>query len=244
MKKLSILLFLLVGIYQVQAQNGKNLVFDANAEVRSVKGFTGVEVSGAIDLYLSQGKEEAVAISASNPEALSRIKTEVRNGKLHIYFDGSGWNWKTWSNNNKMKAYITFIELHKLEASGACNIKTADMISSDDLKIQLSGASDFTGEVKAIKLKLDASGASNFRVSGTAENASIDASGACDIKAYELKTEYLKVDASGASVVRITNNKELSAEASGGSTIFYKGTGSIRDISTSGGASVKRKSDE
>jgi hypothetical protein len=244
MKKIRAILILLFCINQVQAQNGKNLVFDANAEVRTVKGFTGVEVSGAIDLYLSQGKEEAVAISASNPEALSRIKTEVRNGKLHIYFDGSGWNWKTWSNNNKMKAYVTFIEIHKLEASGACNIKTAEMISSDDLKIQLSGASDFTGEVKAVKLKLDASGASNFRISGTAENAAIDVAGACDVKGYDLKTEYCKIDASGASVVRITNNKELSAEASGGSTIFYKGTGLIRDISTSGGASVKRKSDE
>jgi hypothetical protein len=244
MKKIRAILMLLFCINQVHAQNGKNLVFDANAEVRAVKGFTGVEVSGAIDLYLSQGKEEAVAISASNPEALARIKTEVRNGKLRIYFDGNGWNWKTWSNNNKMKAYITFIEMHKLEASGACNIKTAEMISSDDLKIQLSGASDFTGEVKAVKLRLDASGASNFRISGTAENALIDASGACDVKGYDLKTEYCKIDASGASVVRITNNKELSAEASGGSTIFYKGTGLIRDISTSGGASVKRKSDE
>jgi hypothetical protein len=244
MKKIRILLFLLVCIYQVHAQNGKNLVFDANAEVRSVKGFTGVEVSGAIDLYLSQGKEEAVAISASNPEALSRIKTVVRNGKLHIYFEGSGWNWKSWSNNNKMKAYITFIEIHKLEASGACNIKTADMISSDELKIQLSGASDFTGAVKAVNLKLDASGASNFRISGTAEKAVIDVSGVCDVKAYDLKTDYCKIDASGASVVRITNNKELSAEASGGSHIFYKGNGIIRDISTSGISSVKRKSEE
>jgi hypothetical protein len=244
MKKVRILLILLICIYQVQAQEGKNLVFDANVEVRTVKGFTGVEVSGAIDLYLSQGKEEAVAISAGNPEALKRIKTEVRNGKLHIYFDGSGWNWKTWSNNNKMKAYITFIEIHKIEASGACNIKTAEMISSDDLKIQLSGASDFTGEVKTIRLRLDASGASNFRISGTSENTDIDVSGACDVKGYELKTDKCKIEASGASVVRITNNKELSAEASGGSSIFYKGTGIIRDISTSGGASVKRKSEE
>lgn len=243
MKKIAVLLALLC-FYQVQAQNGKNLVFDANAEARSVKGFTGVEVSGAIDLYLSQGKEEAVAISASSPEAISRIKTEVRNGKLHIYFDGSGWNWKTWSNNNKMKAYITFVEIHKLEASGACNIKTADMISSDDLKIQLSGASDFTGEVKIGKLRLDASGASNFRVSGTAEKVDIDVSGACDVKAYDLKTEYCKIEASGASTVRVTNNKELSAVASGGSNIFYKGSGSIREVSTSGGASVKRKSED
>jgi hypothetical protein len=36
----------------------------------------------------------------------------------------------------------------------------------------------------------------------------------------------------------------MSAQASGGSNIFYKGSGLIRDISTSGGASVKRKSDD
>jgi len=244
MKKITVLYFLLVGIYDVQAQNAKNIVFDANAEVRSVKGFTGVEVSGAIDLYLSQGKEEAVAISASNPNSLSRIKTEVRNGKLHIYFDGNGWNWKTWSNNNKIKAYITFVEIHHLEASGACNIKTVDVISSDNLKIQLSGASDFTGEVKAGKLRLDASGASNFKVSGSAENTTVDLSGACEMKAYDLKAEYAKIEATGASAVRITINKQLSAEASGGSTIFYKGAGVVRDISSSGGATIKRKSDD
>ncbi|MEI8075104.1 MAG: head GIN domain-containing protein [Bacteroidota bacterium] len=244
MKRITVLLVLLLSICQGQAQNDKNLVFDANAVARTVSGFSAVEVSGAIDLYLSQGKEEAVAVSASNQEAVSRIKTEVRNGKLHIYFDGSGWNWKSWSNNNKMKAYVTFISLHKIEASGACNIKTADMISSDDLKIQLSGASDFTGEVKTGKLKLDASGASNFKVSGTSEKTEIDISGACDVKAYELKSDLVKVDASGASVVRIYINKELSAEASGGSNIYYKGNGTIRDVSTSGGATVKRKSED
>ncbi len=244
MKRITVLFFSLVCIYHVQAQNGKNIVFDANAEVRSVKEFTGVEVSGAIDLYLSQGKEEAVAISASNPNSLSRIKTEVRNGKLHIYFDGNGWNWKTWSNNNKIKAYITFVEIHQLEASGACNIKTVDLISSDNLKIQLSGASDFTGDVKAGKLRLDASGASNFKVSGSAENTIIDMSGACDMKGYDLKTENAKIEATGASVVRITINKELSAEASGGSSIFYKGVGVVRYISSSGGATIKRKSDD
>lgn len=244
MKRVIVLLFLLISMYQVKAQNDKNVVFDAHAEARSVKDFTGVEVSGAIDLYLSQGKEEAVAVSASNPDALSRIKTEVKNGKLRIYFDGNGWNWKTWSNNNKMKAYVTFIQIHRIEASGACNIKTADMISSDDLRIQLSGASDFKGEVKIDKLKLDGSGASNFKVSGTAENAQIGVSGACDVKAYDLKTGLCKIEASGASTVRITCAKELSAQASGGSNIFYKGTGTVREISTSGGASVKRKSED
>lgn len=244
MKKIVIVICLLVVFFQANAQNEKNLVYDANAEVRSVKGFTAIEVSGAIDLYISQGKEEAVAISASNAETQSRIKTEVRNGKLHIYFDGNGWHWKTRSNNNKMKAYVTFIEIHRLEASGACNIKTTEMISSDDLKIQLSGASDFTGIVKTSKLRLDASGASVFRISGISERTDIDVSGACDVKGYDLKSDYCKIGASGASVVRITNLKELSADASGGSNIYYKGSGTVKEISTSGGASVKRKSDD
>jgi hypothetical protein len=230
-------------LFCLKAQNEKNLVFDANAEARTVSGFTAVEVSGAIDLYISQGNVEAAAVSASSPDALARIRTEVKNGTLHIYFDGKGWNWKTW-NNNKMKAYITFKDLNRIEASGACNVKSTEAIKVADMRISLSGASDFTGELAVSNLKLEASGASNFKIKGSAEKMQIDASGACNVKAYELNTNYAKIDASGASNVRITVNKEMSAEASGGSNIYYRGDGLIRNISTGGGASVKRKNDD
>jgi hypothetical protein len=38
-------------------------------------------------------------------------------------------------------------------------------------------------------------------------------------------------------------NKELNARASGASSISYKGEGLIKDLSSSGAASVKRKTD-
>lgn len=243
MKQIYILLTFVLGWLGAFAQSEKNLVVDANAEVRTVSGFTGIEVSGAIDLYISQGSSEAVAISANTEEIRARIKTEVRSGTLHIYFDGKGLNWKVWG-NNKMKAYVTYKTLLKLEASGACNVKATDPIKQAELKMEMSGASDFSGELAISSLKLSASGASNVSIYGTVANATVDASGACNIKAYDLQTEMCKIDASGASNVRITVNKELNATASGGSTIFYKGTGLIRDISSSGGASVKRRTDE
>lgn len=243
MKKFSLLLILVMTVFVVYAQNEKNLVYDANAQVRAVKDFNAIEVSGAIDLFLSQGNEEAVAVSAGSGEAADRIKTDVRNGVLHVYFEGRGWNWKLW-NNNKMKAYITFKELHRVEASGACNLKTTETIKSTDLKIQLSGASDFSANLMVGDLKIGASGASNLKISGTADKTDIDVSGACDVKGYNLKTDYCKVDASGASTIRITVNKELNASASGGSSIYYKGTGVTRNISTSGIASVKRKTED
>jgi hypothetical protein len=225
------------------AQNEKNLVVDANAEVRTVSAFTRIEVAGSIDLYISQGNEEAVAVSASSDEIKARIRTEVSNKVLHIYLDGKGLNWKIWA-NHKMKAYVTYKTLEKLEASGASNIKAADPIRQNELHIELSGASDFTGEVAVGKLRVGSSGASNVRISGTAADAIFDASGACNIKAFDLQTDNCKIDASGASDIHITVNKELNASASGGSSIFYRGNGLIRNISSSGGASIKKRTDE
>ncbi len=242
MKKLLGLFFLLLNISLVSAQNEKSVVLDANVEMRKASGFTSIEVSGSIDLFLSQGTEEGVAVSASSDEIRERIKAEVRGNTLHIYLDGKGLNWKKWS-NNKMKAYVSFINISGIEASGACNVKTSGKIKSTDLTIEMSGASDFTGELSVNKLKIEASGASNFRLSGSATNATIEASSASNIKAYELKVDNCKITTTGASDARITVNKELNAQASGGSSIYYRGEGLIRDINTSGAANVKRSSE-
>ena len=184
-----------------------------------------------------------MAISASSDEIKQRIRTEVKGNTLQIYFDAKGLNWKVWG-NHKMKAYVTFKTLERIEASGACNVKTAGSIKQPELKIELSGASDFTGDIAVDKLRLDASGASNAKISGTATDASIIASGACSLRAYELKTEMCKTDATGASNIRITVEKELNAQASGGSTVYFRGNGLIRDISASGGATVKRRTED
>lgn len=244
MKKSVLLALLFLSAFCVaDAQSGKNLVVDANAEVRTLSGFSSIEISGAIDLYLSQGNTEAVAISASSDEIRERIRTEVRSGTLHIYFDGKGLNWKIWG-NNRMKAYVTFQKLERLESSGACNIRATDPIRQPELKMELSGASDFTGELSLGMFRLNTSGASNVKLNGKVGNMVLDASGASTIKAYDLQTDMCKVDASGASSIRITVNKELNATASGGSDIAYRGAGLIRDISSSGGASVKRRNEE
>lgn len=243
MKRIFILLMVLTAALPALSQIEKNLVHDGNAEVRNLKGYTTVDVSGAIDLYLSQGTEDAVAVSASSQEIVSRIRTEMRGSTLRIYFDSKGINWKKWG-NHKMKAYVTFRQLSTIEASGACNVKVSGKIKQEELKIEMSGASDFKGDVEMSNLMLEASGASRITVNGTVKKLGVNANGASDIRGYDISAEECKIDASGASVVRITVNKELNATASGASAIYYKGEGLIRDINTSGGATVKRRSDD
>ena len=89
MKKIIASLLLLTAAYCVQAQK---TISDPNAEKRNVSGFHGVEVGSGIDLYLTQGATEAVAISASDAELRKRITTDVVNGILKIRFEyEKGW---------------------------------------------------------------------------------------------------------------------------------------------------------
>jgi hypothetical protein len=224
------------------AQDEKKIVFDINAQERNVGPFNAIEISGAINLYISKGKGEAVAVSSNEPELLEKIKTVVRNNTLYISLDTKGMSWKKWG-NNQIKAYVTFTNLMKLEASGACNIKSAGKMKLDELKVELSGASDFTGDLEMGSIRIDLSGASQVNLKGTADKATYLSSGASSIKAFDFAVNYCKIDASGASAVRVFANKEISAEASGASSIQYKGEAMIKDFNSSGASSVKRKSD-
>ena len=194
---------------------------DANAEVRLAKDFHAIEVSSAFDVYLTQSNEESVAVSASEVKYRDKIKVEVRGGVLVIRYDNQG-KWNT--GNKKLKAYISFKDINKLEVSGACDVYIVDNWKADNLKIDLSGASNLKGKIDGQKLMVDLSGASDMTLSGTMGQLNIEASGASGFKGYDMVVDYCDAKASGASDIKITVNKELSAEASGASDVNYKGS--------------------
>ena len=239
MKKIQVMLMGILVSTVLFAQT----INDANAEPRNLSGFHVIKISNAFTVYISQGNEDAVAISASKAEYREKIITKVENGVLIIRFDDDKKFWKGWNGDKtKLKAYISVKKIDRLDVSGACDVFFEDGISSEDLNVELSGASDLKGKIEAKKLSFNVSGASDATISGNAAELSVDASGASDFKGYELVTNYCTAEASGASSVNITVNKELNAKASGASSVRFKGEGLIRDIKTSGSSNVTRKS--
>jgi Putative auto-transporter adhesin, head GIN domain len=230
--------FILLIITSACAQTSKKMVFDGAAEDRKLSGFTSINVTNAFDVYISQGTEDAVAVSKSDASGTSNIITNVSGGVLYISYRYKGWSWSS-LRNNKLKAYITVKDLQKLTVSGACNVSFVDAITSNYLQISMSGASDIKGAIKVNGLKVGASGASNISLSGTATDADFNVSGACSIKSLELVTDNCTVVASGASNVKLTINKYLKANISGASDIRYKGTVSRFETRTSGASDIK-----
>jgi hypothetical protein len=236
MKKIVLLCIVALGVITTWAQK---TVYDANAQVRSVRGFHAIQVSGGIDLYLSSG-DEAVAVSAKDLDDRERIKTEVENGVLKIWYD-----WKSGVGflkgvNRQLKAYVSYKTLDRLSASGGSDVEVDGTISANKFSLDISGGSDFRGKFNAQELTINQSGGADISVGGKAGKLTIDASGGSDFNGYDLEAETAAVSASGGSDAELTVTKQLTANASGGSDISYRGNAPAVTSNKSGGSSVRK----
>jgi hypothetical protein len=237
MKQLFFLAVCVLPVFHLGAQ--QTIVHDPNVELRDVKGFHAIEVSDEINLYLSQGDEEKVAVSSEDIKWRDRIQTQVVDGVLKIFVrTGDQLHWGT---HTKQKAYVSFKTLDRLQASGATRVSVDGTISEGSLSIHLSGASNFKGAVHVDELFLEQSGASSIVLKGSASHqASIHTSGASMVSGYGFSTDSCTVHCSGASNVHVTVNKEIEASASGSSQVHYKGEVTVEKIHSSGASKVRR----
>jgi len=238
MKKLLFLVLSLISLGSF-AQESK-VINDANAVTRNVSGsFTGISISSGIEVYLTQGNEESVAVSASEQKYLDRLVTEVVNGTLKIYFDNKGMTWRS-NGKAKLKAYVSFKALEKLNVSAGSDVTVNGSIKTDKLDLQVSSGADFTGAINAKELMAEVNSGAEAKLSGSADKFTVNVSSGASFKGYDLVTDYCDASASSGGDVHVTINKELVAKASSGGDIQYKGTGLIRDIKTSSGGGVKK----
>ena len=238
MKKLFLSLATLFSVAAF-AQDTK-VISDANATRRTLNGsFTAISVSSGIDLYITQGTEESVAVSASDEKYMARFKTEVVNGTLKIYYDNNGVTW-TAHENRKLKAYVSFKTLEKLNGSAGADVTVKGNMTVGNLDMKFTSGSEFNGELNAKEVTVEQNSGSEINISGKAEKLAIDVSSGSAFKGYGLTVDFCDAKASSGADVNITINKELSAKANSGGGIRYKGAGLIRDISINSGGMVKR----
>ncbi len=203
------------------------------SETRELKTFHALDIGGAFEVKLKQGSPQSVTIT-SDDNLMPHITTKVKDGELEIDTKGSI------QDATKLKVDIVVENIDELDLSGACNLKTLDYISSNEMEIECSGASNLYIQLKCKKLDLDFSGASDGEIIGSTKVLDIDASGACDLDCSKLNTDVLRIDASGACSIDVMAKKTIYVEASGASSVTYSGN-AVADIHTSGASSVDKK---
>lgn len=181
------------------------------SEVRDLSGFKSIDVGGVFHVEITAQKDFAVEVEADD-NLLQFIRTEVRNGSLHIETE------KRLSTSNPIRVRIYAPDIDNLDVSGAANVAIKDL--------------------KNTGLTIDSSGASKIKVAGETGKLTIDVSGATEVNASNLKTENANVEASGASAIDVNVSGELTADASGASKINYSGSPRNVQKKTSGASKV------
>lgn len=222
MKLLSCILVLSFFISSCSWVNGEKIRGNGNisAQKRAVSNFTGVDVSGALDIVVTQDSAFSVRVEADD-NLHQYLKTEIVGSVLKVYaeegydLDGT----KDIIIHVSAPSYLVF------EASGASSITAANRISNKQrISLNASGASSIEMEVDTPEVFTDLTGASDVILGGQAKTHTGEASGASTIKAYDLMTEISDIEVSGASHAQVFASITLTANASGASDVKFKGT--------------------
>lgn len=200
---------------------GQEVVTGEHVQKRSVGSFHAVKTSAGIQVVLTKGSKPELAVTASDADLLDKVRTVVSNGELRISRDSDSWRFWEKRRNWKVVVYVSYTELDGLDASSGGSIQ-AKSLSLD-------------------RLTADVSSGGSITISGSANALSVDGSSGGIFRGYDFSVTNCKADVSSGGGVQVTVTKEISAEASSGGYVRFKGDGLIRNINVSSGGSVKRQ---
>ncbi len=202
------------------------------SENRTVAKFHSIDVDNAIEIELTQQKEQSLSVSSLS-EYLPKIKTEVVDGVLRIY-----------STENLIrpvvKVKIGIDSLTNIQGNGASDVDFMNAFNVKNLNIKLHGASKTDLNISsAQKLDIDLNGASKLEAQGVADTLLIIGDGASMVEADDLRTKIVKIDLSGASKAEVYASDEFDGKASGASKIVCSGNPSKRSNDSNASSAIQ-----
>lgn len=238
MKKLLFVSALFAGL-QAFSQN-ELVVQDPGAIERPLNAsFNSVSVATGIELYVTQGSEEKLAISVSDNKYLDRFITKVENGELKIYYDYNSVKW-LFDKTRKLKAYLSLKNINKLKATSGAKVNLVNELKATSLALHLSSGAKMDGNVKAVNVEIDISSGAQLNLNGNSSSADVKVSSGAKLEGFDFAADQCTAKASSGASIEITINKELNGKASSGGSVRYKGSVSQVQAESSSGGSVKK----
>jgi len=217
MKKIACVFFSLLvigaaGCHAMDAMHGSGNVI---SESRSVKDFTGIELSGSGKLIIEQSDVESLTITADD-NLLPELTSEVRDSKLIL-------STKDFININPTGSVTYKLLVKKLNSIGVSGGAEIDAkgLNTDSLDVRVSGAGDIT-------------------ITGTTDKQEISISGAGKYHADGFKSKSATVTISGIGSALLAVSDKLDVHVSGAGEVEYVGDPQVNE-QVSGAGSVRKR---
>jgi Putative auto-transporter adhesin, head GIN domain len=158
-------------------------------QTRDLAAFTSLDNPGSVDVRLTVGEPQRVRVLAGK-KVIDDVRTDVRDGTLHVVFDHDGWG------GDDVVVEASVERLDSVIADGSGDIE-ATGIDADEFELHSGGSSDVALSGRAGRLLLDVDGSGDADVSGLKARearVTVDGSGDVDVRADRLD---VRLDGSG-----------------------------------------------
>lgn len=214
--------------------------FNASAQEnndRNVGSFSSVDISGGMDVFLTEGSTESVKVEVKGIEA-EKVLTEVKGEALKISIkNGSSWSW---GKGVEIKVYVTYRKLKAISSSGSSDIICNSKLKNESFEIALSGSGDLKASLETANLDVSVSGSADIDLEGKADVQNIAISGSGNFKGRNLEGKEVKVRISSSGDATVWANESIEAKVSGSGDVTYKGNPSKEVSKVSGSGTIKK----
>ena len=238
MKKSFLSFLLLAGI--VTASFAQKTINDPNAEKRTVAGFHGIDVATGIELTLTKGTNEQVAVSASETEFRDKIVTEVVDGILKIHYETKTGAINRRNENKKLRAYVSYKSLDHLTVTTGAEVNIDGVLEATTLDLKANTGGVVEGEVSIGTMNVDQNTGSKITLSGKVDKLEAEGSTGSKFMGEDLKTNTCSAEMGTGAGIYISVDKELNVRANTGGYVKYKGNAGIREVKTNTGGTVSK----
>ncbi len=216
-------------------------------EKRDVRDFNEVALQGYGDLVIEQNPDapESLEIEADQ-DILSRLTSQVRNGRLILGFDMPWYDWLGWglewlfTTNKSIHYRISLKQVNSVALSGSASL-TSSRLQSQAFKLVISGSGKARlGELQVESLAMTISGSGDIEISaGSAPKLDMMVSGSGRVHTSAVETQDAHVTISGSGSAQVAASQNLTVHISGSGDVKYRGSPKINQ-SISGAGSVKQ----
>jgi len=238
MKKTFLFLSLFVGL--ITTSFAQKTINDANAEKRTVSSFHGIDVATGIQLTLTKGTTEEVAVSASEIEFRDKIVTEVVNGILKIHYETKSGAINKKNESKHLRAYVSYKSLDLLHVTTGAEANVDGVLEATTFELKANTGGLVKAEMNIGTLTVDQNTGSKITLSGNVDKLEAQGDTGSKFMGEDLTTNTCMIKMSTGAGIYISVEKELNVKADTGGYIKYKGNAGIREIRTNTGGYVSK----
>ncbi len=205
-------------------------------ETREVSGFTGIALSGNMNVELSYGTSNSITVEGDE-NVLPYIETKVEDGVLQVRTK----NKTSLNTRNKLIVYVSLTKLTVLKVSGSGNITgNGDFSNDGKTNIALSGSGNINVGMNSFnETAIAISGSGNVTLKGkSTDNIEATISGSGNIDCSDVACNDVSAHVSGSGNIKVFANKSIDAKVSGSGSIYYKGSATNINLKSSGSGKI------